>query len=512
MNASSTPLKMFLYDFAREQSWAPDYWRRILPDLRDLGYREMIFYVETRYHFPRIPQHRPWGGFTPAQAAEAGRLCRRFGLKLYWHTNTFGHCNELLANPHFRHLAEDIGEGEQICPSHPETRPLLRTILREFADLNRERILFVGGDEARALNRDARCRKRGMSDAELYLDHMCWVIRETKRLGKRPCIPGDMLLKFPGLIPEIDRDTVICDWHYDSGSTESIQLFHKHGLEVIALTSSNEYWRNFWPFDQNRKAIGPFMRDARDNRCLGMGMSAWELHRGAHMDNHWERIAGATAAYEDRPLGDFSRRFFGSARADEARLKRFFDEKTVARIHPSLAIPLLRRQFCRSESAYLFYHMFGQGKIRGALREVARRIRAARPVVRDIQRSAKRRRFYLEFLDLPLDLFDVMHDRVEILHAVRATADRLYPHRLPAVAGSRLLRGTVKRLRQHIRKCELLATRYDRLTVTRGGSEVDSYCLRRQIAELRTLTGYVDYHARTYARGVPVPTHELWHV
>jgi len=505
-------MKLFLYDFARDQSWCADYWRRVLPDLRQLGYDGVIFYIEQRYHFRSFPKHRPTGGFTPAQAKEARRMCERIGLKLYWETNVFGHCDGLLANEAFRHLAEDIGEGEQLCPSHPETRPFLRTLLREVAGLNPHKILFIAGDEARSLNRCPRCRKRRLSDAELYLDHMKWVIRETKRLGKRPAMAGDMLLKHPQIVPEIDKDTIIQDWNYDSGSPETIRFFQRRGFEVIPTTSSNEFWRTLYPFDQVKNAIEPYMRDARELKCMGICMTAWELNRGTLMDNHWEHNAAAVTIYQEKPFHDFAKRFYGSPRADYQRLKRFFDERYVRRLNPFLMSAHLRRQFGRTESGYLFYHTFGKGEMARAIRELAKRIPPARKVVGDIQRRATKRKFYLEFLDLPLDLLEVMHDRIETLTIVRKAADRLHPHRLPSAVGTRLLQNTVQRLARHIQRCEKLAARYDRLAATHGGSRLDAYRLRRQTGELRLLKQYVTYHAKTYANGIEVPSRELWYV
>src|ERR1043166_2889815 len=192
-------MKILMYDLAREQSWCADYWKRILPDLCSLGYTDIALYVEQRYHFRSIPQHRPLGGITPAQAEEARRLCRKHGLQLHWFTNTLGHCDGFLANEQFRYLAEEIGEDTQICPSHPDTRPLLRNMLRELAAINPSPILHVGGDEAWALNKCPRCQKRRLSNAEMYLDHYRWIIREVKRLGKRPAMWGDMLLKHPDI-------------------------------------------------------------------------------------------------------------------------------------------------------------------------------------------------------------------------------------------------------------------------------------------------------------------------
>jgi hypothetical protein len=505
-------MNILMYDLAREQSWVTDYWRRILPDIRERGYTDLALYVEQRYHFRSIPQHRPIGGITPAQAHEAGRLCKRFGLRLQWFTNTLGHCDGWLANERFRYLAEDIGEGSQVCPSHPDTRPLLRRMLAEFAAVNPGPILHVGGDEAWALNTCPRCRRRRLSDAELYLDHFRWVIRETKRLGKRPAMWGDMLLKYPKIIPELDRDVLIFDWHYESGSAETIRQFQRHGFEVIPTTATNEYWVAFFPFDQTERAIEPLMRDARELGCPGICQSAWEMTKGALFENQWERIASAPAAFAGRRLRAFPRRFFGSARADESRLRPLLHDDELAKLHPSFRGPHLRRAFFGTDSAYFFHHLHGQPDSRPAWRRLRARLDRARKIARAVQRAGKRRRFSLEHLDLPIEVFTVMCDRIETLAGIRAAVDRLYPHRLPAARGTKLLEASVRRLSRHIALCERLAARFDRIAITRGGSQMDALRLRRQIQQLKTLRGYIRHHAGNYADGVPVPTHELWYV
>ncbi len=505
-------MKILMYDLAREQSWVTDYWQRILPDIRDLGYTDLALYVEQRYHFRSIPQHRPLGGIIPAQAADARRLCRKFGLQLHWFTNTLGHCDGLIANEQFRYLAEDVGEGSQLCPSHPDTRPLLRKMLAELAAINPSPILHVGGDETWALNSCPRCKKRRLSDADLYLDHFRWVIREIKRLRKRPAMWGDMLLKYPGILSEIDRDVLIFDWHYDSGSADSIRLFQKQGFDVIPTTGTNEYWYAFFPFDQTQNAIEPFMREAREFGCPGMCQSAWEMTKGALLDNQWERVASATALFEGRRLVEFYESFFGSTRTNQAHLGSLLHEDEIAKIHPTFRGPHLRRAFFGTDSAYLFYHLHAQPDTRTSWKRLNERVVRARVVADRMKRAARRRKFYLEHLDLPIHVYEIMYDRIETLVTIRAAVDRLFPHRMPPTSGTKLLEAVIRRLSRHIANCEKLAMRFDSIAATRGGSQMDALRLRRQAKALKTLRGYIEYHARTYARGTPVPSHELWYV
>src|ERR1051326_3209929 len=182
-------------------------------------------------------------------------------------------------------------------------------MLAEFAANSRGPFLHVGGDEAWSLNECPRCKQRGVTRAELYLDHYQWVVRETKKLGKRPAMWGDMLLKHPDIVPEIDQDVLIFDWHYDSGSADTIQFFQKHGFEVIPSTGTNEYWYAFFPFDQTQNAIEPFMREAREFGCHGICQTAWEMTKGALLDNQWERVAAATALFDGKPSRNFCKHF-----------------------------------------------------------------------------------------------------------------------------------------------------------------------------------------------------------
>jgi hypothetical protein len=326
-------MKILMYDFARQQSWVSEYWRMVIPALKEFGYTHLGLYVEQRYHFESLPAHRPHGGMTPAQAAEALRLCRKHGLELTWFTNTLGHCNELLANPAFNHLAEEPNAPYQLCPSHRQTRPLIRKMLQEFAALSPSELLHIGGDEC-TLNRDERCRARGLSDAELFLDHYQWVVKETKKLGKRPAMWGDMLLHYPEIMPVLDKDVLIFDWHYDGGSATTIRQFQENGFEVVPTTATDNYNRVFYPLGVSEKYVKPLMDEAREMDCAGICQSSWELYRGTYFDNELAQVAAAPAFYEERPADNFAARFFGSAEADIERLYPLLNRPALLKIHP----------------------------------------------------------------------------------------------------------------------------------------------------------------------------------
>jgi len=238
----------------------------------------------------------------------------------------------------------------------------------------------------------------------------------------------------------------------------------------------SEYWRRILP-------------DIRELGCPSICNSTWELTKGALFENQWERAAAATAVYEGKSRADFNKRFFGSARADQYRLQHLLGDEELAKIHPVFGGSFVRHAFMGTESAWLFYHMNAQPDTHAQWDRAMLRVRRARKIVRQIQRAATRRKEYLRHLDLPLDLFEVMHERVRTLGTIRAAVDRIYPHRLGASPGTRLLRQVIRTLARHIARCEKLAERFELLQRTRGCTHLDAFRLRRQIRDLQILKG-----------------------
>lgn len=502
-------MKIYMYDLAREQSWVGAFWERTMPALKELGYTHLGLYVEQRFHFQTIRNHRPVGGLTPRQAAEALQMCRKHSLELIWFTNTSGHCDGLLANEEFRHLSDDQYFPYQLCPSHPEMRPLVLKMLNEFAALSSSKVLHIGGDEC-MMNGDDRCRARGLSDAELYLDHHQWVIQQTKKLGKRPALWGDVLLRYPQIMSEIDKDVLIFDWHYHSGSAATIRQFQEHGFEVIPTTSTDSYERVFHQFGVTRNYIEPLMTEARELNCTGICQTSWGLNRGICFDNEIAEVAAAPAIFEKRPTKNFAASFFGSEDADIERLSPLLERSLLLEIHPLFRTNEFRANLLQYDSAFLHYHVFGQADARRALKIVSQRVAKARTLIEEIRQAATRHQEFLSNLDLPLDIFDVGYGRILALAKIRSVVDSIYPYRLSAAEGTRALKTAANGLKKHIEECCNLQNRLESLRQTHGSSLRDVRNLERQIVELKTLYSYVSHHAHAYADGVELPTHELW--
>jgi hypothetical protein len=141
--------------------------------------------------------------------------CRELGIDLVPNQNSFGHLRQLLEHPKLEKLAEVAGSYEDangefirrpttLAPNHPGTLPFLRKLYDELLPNFSSRFFNVGCDETWDLGRGqskAVCDAKGKG--RVYLDFLKQVYREVSASGKTMMFWGDIILKYPNLIPEL---------------------------------------------------------------------------------------------------------------------------------------------------------------------------------------------------------------------------------------------------------------------------------------------------------------------
>ncbi|MFH1458943.1 MAG: glycoside hydrolase family 20 zincin-like fold domain-containing protein [Candidatus Omnitrophota bacterium] len=97
------------------------------------------------------------------------------------------------------------------CPSEPRTYEIMFSALENIYKIIKPRFISIGHDEIRGMNKDSRCLRRNMSNAELLADEINQLNNYAKNLD-----PNLRLLMW---------DDMINPWH--NGSNENYQLgFH----------------------------------------------------------------------------------------------------------------------------------------------------------------------------------------------------------------------------------------------------------------------------------------------
>jgi hypothetical protein len=296
----------------------PEYARHVVRQIARLKMNALYLYLENSFQFPFDPMVGGKRSMTPAQARELDAYAARHGIQVIPMLNVLGHANETLGLERYRSLAE-VPKGQncdaftpgQFCPTNPAALRFVEKMIAELSTCFRSEIIHVGGDEAGHLGACPRCaekaRKRGKP--RLFADYFNAISRAAAKRGRRIGIWGDMLLNHrpegPGAdkkhtIDLLDRGIVVYDWHYDSGSPESLRYFAGRDAQVVASSSTQVFICNcVWPEQELNEAR--LFGDCKRAGARGALLTNWTNYLGAHDENFWLLVAsGADIMWSSR--------------------------------------------------------------------------------------------------------------------------------------------------------------------------------------------------------------------
>ncbi|HUA39518.1 MAG TPA: glycoside hydrolase family 20 zincin-like fold domain-containing protein [Candidatus Sulfopaludibacter sp.] len=266
--------------------------------LADFKINELQLYTEHTFahrHFKSVWQS--WGALTGREIRKLGARCRQLGIDLVPNQNSFGHLRYFLEHAKLKKLAEvsrpyEDASGEfvrrptTLAPNHAGTLPFLRGLYDQLLPNFSSRYFNVGCDETWDLGRGQSkrlCEMKGRG--RVYLDFLRKIHREVSRRGRTMMFWGDIILKYPRLIPELakfPRSRRRKSAHFDqSGRTSA-------ATNLIAL---NWGYEANHPFD---KEAGLFA-ESKIPFYVCPGTSTWQTLVGRH-DNALANLRAAARA------------------------------------------------------------------------------------------------------------------------------------------------------------------------------------------------------------------------
>jgi hypothetical protein len=270
----------------------------LVEHLADFKINEFQLYTEHTFAYRRYQSvWQSWGALTGEEIRKLDARCQQLGIDLVPNQNSFGHLGHFLEHPRLKKLAEVSGpypdaSGEfvrrpsTLAPNHPGTLPFLRELYDELLLNFSSRFFNVGCDEAWDLGHGRSkklCAVKGQG--RVYLDFLKKIHREVSARGKRMMFWGDIILKYPKLIPELASFGV----PPSGGSGDPLQTPPKGGTpNLVAL---NWGYEADHPFDREAalfaKAKIPFY--------VCPGTSTWQTLIGRH-DNALANLRAAARA------------------------------------------------------------------------------------------------------------------------------------------------------------------------------------------------------------------------
>jgi hypothetical protein len=273
--------------------------------LADFKLNELQLYTEHTFAYSKHKSvWQSWGALTGDEIRQLDARCQQLGIDLVPNQNSFGHLQHFLEQPRLKKLAEVsqpytdasdefIRRPSTLAPNHPCALPFLRRLYDELLPNFSSQFFNVGCDETWDLGRGQSkklCAAKGQG--RVYLDFLKKIHREVSARGKRMMFWGDIILKYPKLIPELAKLSS------RNSRRESAPLSSNLADDQSGLTSTATIDCNVIALNWGYEADHPFEKEAAKFAKAKIpfyvcpGTSTWQTLVGRH-DNALANLRAA---------------------------------------------------------------------------------------------------------------------------------------------------------------------------------------------------------------------------
>lgn len=237
-------------------------------DLKKEGVNTLVLNFNYKYKFKKYPQLAQKGALSEKEIKRLVKACRKSNIKLIPLVNSFGHQSwmkrntkqilkafpELEENPGIKYESKDF-YCKSLCPRHPKLHEILFSALDELIEVFETDIIHLGMDEVFIISEESCKRCSGSDPSETFAFHVNNCNAYFKKKGVKMWIWGDRMIdgRTTGLgmwqssmnnthksIDLVDKDVVICDWHYVE-APPTASYFALKGFNVISCPYQNAW-------------------------------------------------------------------------------------------------------------------------------------------------------------------------------------------------------------------------------------------------------------------------------
>jgi hypothetical protein len=221
--------------------------------------------------------------FTKSQMQAFIDKAGMLGIDVVPEVEALGHTRYITALPQYAHLCDgDPTLYNAICPSHPQTMPLLEEIIREVASIFPSQYLHAGLDEVSVAG-CPRCGRKNKGQAHWwgYAQHTLAIHKVVRDCGKRMILWADHVEKAPAMLDVLPKDIILAQWQYTDIRPDAFERAAKAGFESIAAPAMSHWWDLVHANAQNFQNVDDMASIAAgDPKTLGVVNTWWISWRG----------------------------------------------------------------------------------------------------------------------------------------------------------------------------------------------------------------------------------------
>jgi hexosaminidase len=312
---------------------------------------QYFLYSEASIALKGYPLLNPKGRFSEDEIRGIVAYGRERHIDVVPCLELYGHLHDLFRVEKYSDLS-DVPHGTEFDPRNPKVRALLGDWVSQYAELFPSRFVHVGFDETFQIEVAARESGGGAAPAQLFIGQLRGVADLFRQHGKTVMAWGDIMVKYPEILPELPPSLMAVAWEYDPGPEEHYQ----HWLGPLAahqvphlIASGVTSWNSVAPdFIRSFENIDSFLAAGRKSKAAGIINTVWTDDAQMLMRMAWPGMAyGGAAAWQSAPMdsgkffAEYSRLLYPAAVApeatialddlarSEAELQKLFGEQTM---------------------------------------------------------------------------------------------------------------------------------------------------------------------------------------
>jgi len=308
----------FYFDLTRQVPTV-DFLKRIVDRLAAVKINTLMIQYREFFPYEGFPLIVSEHAYTPREIAGCVRYARDRCIRVVPLLQSLAFQEHILRSEAYAHLRERPRDISALCPTHPQSFRLYKTLARQLIDAHpQSRFFHLGGDEATTVGHCTRCKQAqaGAGKATLVSAFTNKIIRFLAKRSLRPLMWADMLfghLEDPeiasaaradapiertsyssDMFAELSRDVIAADWDYWSTGPRTpaaerspykgiagfghVGRLVDAGFQVIGFPSSSHAFnaeRNAIDHNLAFANVTAFARELRRRNCLGMVNTFW---------------------------------------------------------------------------------------------------------------------------------------------------------------------------------------------------------------------------------------------
>jgi len=287
--------------------------RTLADELAAFGLNTLLIEWEATYPYDRHATISNEYAYTRDELKSFVSYCADLGVQVIPLQQCFGHVEYILRHERYAHLRESNKDLCQLCPLKEKAAlQVFRELLEDVASTHPAPYIHIGGDETYLLGHCQDCKAKAQREgkSKLYVDYFSQIAHWIVRLGRRPLIWADMLLRHPEAAALMPKECVFVDWNYGWASNRFGDLAEipRNGFELwgaAALRASPDN-HSLTSWKRHFDNIRDYIPNARRRGCPGILLTSWST--SGTYGYEWDQPGEVTEMFPTRhvyPLSGF---------------------------------------------------------------------------------------------------------------------------------------------------------------------------------------------------------------